>query len=184
MTIQHFISLDTETTGLEPGKNSRLIEIACCKVVNNKLTDDIFHEYINPTISVGTSEAIIGITDDMLKNKPIFGEIAEEFLEFIKGSTLVIHNASFDLSFLNYELKLAGFDTRVEDTCEVIDSLEIAKQKFPNEMHNIDSLARFLGILDETDEEIHDIRYDAQLVARVFIEMMRKKYADTPRNYH
>jgi len=181
---KEFISLDTETTGLEPGNNGRLIEIACCKVVNNKLTDDIFHEYINPTISVGRSEAITGITDDMLKNKPIFGEIAKEFLEFIKGSTLVIHNASFDLSFLNYELKLAGFDTRVEDICDVIDSLEIAKQKFPNEMHNIDSLARFLGILDETDEEIHDIRYDAQLVARVYIEMMRKKYAPRTRNYH
>jgi len=173
--IKEFISLDTETTGLEPGKNSRIIEIACCKVVNNKLTDDIFHQYINPTISVGIIEEITGISDDMLKDKPIFGEIAKELLEFIKGSTIVIHNASFDLSFLNYELELAGLDTRVEDICDFIDSQEIAKQKFPDEMHNIDSLARFLGVLDETNEEIHDVRYDAQLTARVFIEMMRKE---------
>jgi len=173
--VKDFISLDTETTGLEPGKNSRVIEIACCKVVNNKLTEDIFHQYINPTISVGISEEITGISNDMLKDKPIFGEIAKELLEFIKGSTLVVHNASFDLSFLNYELELAGLDTRVEDICNVIDSQEIAKQKFPDEMHNIDSLARFLGVLDETDEEIHDVRYDAQLTARVFIEMMRKE---------
>ena len=182
--MKGFISLDTETTGMKPGNNGRLIEIACCKVVNNKLTDNIFHEYINPTISVGTSEAITGITDDMLKNKPIFGEIAEEFLEFIKGSTLVIHNASFDLTFLNYELELAGFDTRVEDICDVIDSLEIAKQKFPDEMHNIDSLARFLGILNETDFDNHDARDSVQLTARVYIEMMRKKYAPGTRNYH
>ena len=173
--VKDFISLDTETTGLEPGKNSRLIEIACCKVVNNKLTEDIFHQYINPTISVGISEEITGIGNDMLKDKPIFSEIARELLEFIKGSTLVVHNASFDLSFLNYELELAGLDTRVEDICDFIDSQEIAKQKFPDEMHNIDSLARFLGVLDETDEEIIDVRYDAQLTARVFIEMMRKE---------
>ena len=173
--IKEFISLDTETTGLEPGKNSRIIEIACCKVVNNKLTDDIFHQYINPTISVGISEEITGIGNDMLKDKPIFSEIARELLEFIKGSTLVVHNASFDLSFLNYELELAGLDTRVEDICDFIDSQEIAKQKFPDETHNIDSLARFLGVLDETNEEIHDVRYDAQLTARVFIEMMRKE---------
>jgi len=173
--VKDFISLDTETTGLEPGKTSRLIEIACCKVVNNKLTDDIFHQYINPTISVGIIEEITGISDDMLKDKPIFSEIAKELLEFIKGSTLVVHNASFDLSFLNYELELAGLDTRVEDICDFIDSQEIAKQKFPDEMHNIDSLARFLGVLDETDEEIIDVRYDAQLTARVFIEMMRKE---------
>ena len=173
--VKDFISLDTETTGLEPGKNSRVIEIACCKVVNNKLTEDIFHQYINPTISVGISEEITGIGNDMLKDKPIFSEIARELLEFIKGSTLVVHNASFDLSFLNYELELAGLDTRVEDICDFIDSQEIAKQKFPDEMHNIDSLARFLGVLDETDEEIIDVRYDAQLTARVFIEMMRKE---------
>jgi len=173
--VKDFISLDTETTGLEPGKNSRLIEIACCKVVDNKLTEDIFHQYINPTISVGISEEITGISNDMLKDKPIFGEIAKELLEFIKGSTLVVHNASFDLRFLNYELELAGLDTRVEDICDFIDSQEIAKQKFPDEMHNIDSLARFLGVLDETDEEIIDVRYDAQLTARVFIEMMRKE---------
>ena len=170
--MKDFISLDTETTGLEPGNNGRIIAIACCKVFDNKLTDDIFHEYINPTISVGTSEEITGISDDMLKDKPIFREIVEEFLEFIKGSTLVIHNASFDLSFLNYELKLAGFDTRAEDICDVIDSLEIAKQKFPDEMHNIDSLSRFLGVIEEGDGEICDVRYDAQLTARVFIEMM------------
>jgi len=173
--VKDFISLDTETTGLEPGKNSRLIEIACCKVVDNKLTEDIFHQYINPTISVGISEEITGIGNDMLKDKPIFSEIARELLEFIKGSTLVVHNASFDLSFLNYELELAGLDTRVEDICDFIDSQEIAKQKFPDETHNIDSLARFLGVLDETNEEIHDVRYDAQLTARVFIEMMRKE---------
>jgi len=172
--IKEFISLDTETTGLEPGKNSRIIEIACCKVVNNKLTDDIFHQYINPTISVGISEEITGISDDMLKDKPIFGEIAKELLEFIKGSTLVIHNASFDLTFLNYELELAGFDTRVEDICDVIDSLEIAKQKFPDEMHNIDSFARFLDVIEEEDDKRCDNRYDAQLTARNFIEMMKK----------
>ena len=181
LNMKDFISLDTETTGLEPGKNNRLIEIACCKVVNNQLTEDIFHEYINPTISVGTSEAITGITDDMLKNKPIFGEIAEEFLEFIKGSTLVIHNASFDLSFLNYELKLAGFDTRVEDTCEVIDSLEIAKQKFPNEMHNLESFSRFLGILDETYFKGTLIN-DAKLVAQVFMEMMKEERIEHSRS--
>ena len=172
--LKEFISLDTETTGLEPGKNSRIIEIACCKVVNNKLTDDIFHQYINPTISVGISEEITGISDDMLKDKPIFGEIAKELLEFIKGSTIVIHNASFDLTFLNYELELAGFDTRVEDICDVIDSLEIAKQKFPDEMHNIDSFARFLDVIEEEDDKRCDNRYDAQLTARNFIEMMKK----------
>ena len=149
-----FIALDIETTGFEPNDNSRIVEIATCSFsfTDYKRGSILFfpflskHYYINPNISVGTSEAITGISDDMLIDKPLFIEIAEEFIGLIKDETLLLYDAAFDLSFLNYELELAGFDIRVEDICNVVDCREMAKKCFLKEnghMHNLDYLEKF-----------------------------------------
>jgi DNA polymerase-3 subunit epsilon len=126
------IVLDTETTGIEPSEGHRIIEIGCTEIINRQITkDNEYHQYIQPNRLVGDSERIHGIKDTFLKGKPKFEEIAEEFLDYIEGATLVIHNAPFDLGFLNHELKLMGTEQRIEDSCAIIDSLEVSKKQRP-----------------------------------------------------
>jgi len=168
--MERLIILDTETTGLEPSQGHRIIEIGCCEIIKRMPTDHEFHEYIQPNKSVGESVKIHGITDEFLKGRPVFEEIAEEFLEFIEGSTLVIHNAPFDLGFLNHELKLMGVEDLIENRCNVIDTLEMAKQKFPGAMHNLDALCRRFEI-DASARTVHGALLDAQILSQVYIAM-------------
>ncbi len=168
--MERLIVLDTETTGIEPSEGHRIIEVGCCEIVNREITESEFHEYIQPDRNVGESVKIHGITDQFLKEKPKFEEIAEEFLEYIDGATLIIHNAPFDLGFLNHELNLMGVEETIENRCQIIDSLEEAKTLFPGAMHNLDALCRRFEI-DASARTVHGALLDAQILAQVYLAM-------------
>ncbi len=169
--MERLIVLDTETTGIEPSEGHRIIEIGCTEIIDREITENNeYHQYIQPDRLVGDSERIHGIKDSFLKGKPKFEEIAEEFLEYVEGATLVIHNAPFDLGFLNHELKLMGVDQRIEDNCTIIDSLEVSKQQRPGTMHNLDALCRRFDI-DASARTVHGALLDAQILAQVYLAM-------------
>ncbi|CAC9435162.1 DNA polymerase III subunit epsilon [bacterium endosymbiont of Bathymodiolus sp. 5 South] len=169
--MSRLIVLDTETTGIEPSEGHRIIEIGCTEIVDREIIENNeYHQYIQPERLVGDSERIHGIKDSFLKNKPKFEEIAEEFLEYIEGATLVIHNAPFDLGFLNHELQRMGVEQTIEDNCTIIDSLEISKQQRPGGMHNLDALCRRFEI-DASARTVHGALLDAQILAQVYLAM-------------
>ena len=169
--MERLIVLDTETTGIEPSEGHRIIEIGCTEIIDREITENNeYQQYIQPDRLVGDSERIHGIKDSFLKGKPKFEEIAEEFLEYVEGATLVIHNAPFDLGFLNHELKLMGLDQRIEDNCAIIDSLEVSKQQRPGTMHNLDALCRRFEI-DSSARTVHGALHDAQILAQVYLAM-------------
>ncbi|HAU20011.1 MAG TPA: DNA polymerase III subunit epsilon [Gammaproteobacteria bacterium] len=169
--MERLIVLDTETTGIEPSEGHRIIEIGCTEIIDREITENNeYQQYIQPDRLVGDSERIHGIKDSFLKGKPKFEEIAEEFLEYIEGATLVIHNAPFDLGFLNHELKLMGDDQRIEDSCTIIDTFELSKQQRPGTMHNLDALCRRFEI-DSSARTVHGALLDAQILAQVYLAM-------------
>ncbi|SFV81630.1 DNA polymerase III epsilon subunit [hydrothermal vent metagenome] len=169
--MERLIVLDTETTGIEPSEGHRIIEIGCTEIIDREITENNeYQQYIQPERLVGDSERIHGIKDSFLKGKPKFEEIAEEFLEYIEGATLVIHNAPFDLGFLNHELKLMGDDQRIEDSCTIIDTFELSKQQRPGTMHNLDALCRRFEI-DSSARTVHGALLDAQILAQVYLAM-------------
>ncbi|MBA5248076.1 MAG: DNA polymerase III subunit epsilon [Gammaproteobacteria bacterium] len=175
--MERLIVLDTETTGIEPSEGHRIIEIGCTEIINRQITEDNeYHQYIQPMRLVGDSERIHGIKDSFLKGKPKFEEIAEEFLEYIEGATLVIHNAPFDLGFLNHELALMGVEQRIEDNCSIIDSLELSKKQRPGGMHNLDTLCRRFEI-DASERTVHGALLDAKILAQVYIAMTGGQFA-------
>jgi DNA polymerase-3 subunit epsilon len=161
------ISLDTETTGLTP--KDRIIEIACVEIVNRVKTGNNFHTYINPMVPISEGAAKVhGITDEMVADKEIFASIAPKFLEFIGNSTLIIHNAEFDLGFLNKELGLLGHN--LIDRARVIDTLKMARQKFPGSPASLDALCKRFSIsLEERDK--HGALIDAELLTHVYLHL-------------
>ena len=166
------IILDTETTGLVPEEGHRIIEIGALEMINRQLTDNRLHFYLNPERSIeqGAIE-IHGITDDFLIDKPLFKDIAAELVFFLKGAELIIHNASFDVRFLNHELKLAcqSFKT-LTYYCQVIDTLAIARQKHPGQRNNLDALCRRYHV-DYSNRDYHGALLDAKLLAQVYLLM-------------
>lgn len=168
--MERLIVLDTETTGIEIRDKHRIIEIGCCEILDREITNSEFHEYIQPDRAVGESVKIHGITDKFLVGKVKFEEIADEFLEYIEGSTLVIHNAPFDLGFLNHELKIAGIDKTIENMCNIIDSLALSKQQRPRGMHGLDALCRRFEV-DASSRVKHGALLDAQILAQVYLAM-------------
>ncbi len=169
--MERLIVLDTETTGIEPSEGHRIIEIGCTEIVDRVISEDNdYHQYIQPNRNVGDSVRIHGITDKFLIGKPEFEEIALEFMEYIDGATLVIHNAPFDLGFLNHELNLMDSDEKIEDKCTIIDSLELSKQQRPGTLHNLDALCRRFEI-DASARTVHGALLDAQILAQVYLAM-------------
>ncbi|MCH9746180.1 MAG: DNA polymerase III subunit epsilon [Proteobacteria bacterium] len=169
--MERLIVLDTETTGIEPSEGHRIIEIGCTEIIDREITENNeYHQYIQPDRNVGDSVRIHGITDKFLTGKPKFEEIVSEFMDYIKGATLVIHNAPFDLGFLNHELKLFGSEECIEDHCTIIDSLELSKQQRPGTLHNLDSLCRRFEI-DASARTVHGALLDAQILAQVYLAM-------------
>ncbi len=169
--MERLIVLDTETTGIEPSEGHRIIEIGCTEIIDREITEDNeYHQYIQPDRNVGDSVRIHGITDKFLTGKPKFEEIVSEFMEYVRGATLVIHNAPFDLGFLNHELKLFGSDERIEDHCTIIDSLELSKKQRPGTLHNLDSLCRRFEV-DSSARTVHGALLDAQILAQVYLAM-------------
>ena len=165
-----YIILDTETTGLEVRQGHRMIEIGAVVLNDRKKSEEHFHTYLNPSRLIDAEASQVhGIYNKDLEDKPSFDEIAEEFLEFIEGSTLVIHNAAFDVGFLNNELKLASSKyPMLEDICEIEDSLMIARDKFPGQRNSLDALANRFEV-SGYDRTFHGALLDANILADVYI---------------
>ncbi len=165
------IMLDTETTGLEYSEGHRVIEIGAVVVVNRELTDETFHQYINPQreIEAGAME-VHGISNDFLADKPLFAQVADALLEFIDGAELVIHNAAFDVGFLNHELSLCGHETPLEERCQITDSLLLARQKHPGARNNLDALCKRYAI-NNAHRTLHGALLDARILAQVYLAM-------------
>lgn len=164
------IVLDTETTGLDPSKGDRIVEIGCVELHNGIATGRTYHQFINPERAMSqTAFEITGISDDMLRDKPLFKDIAEDFLRFIGHDPLVIHNAQFDMKFLNWEL---GLVRRPElPLSQAIDTLEIARRKFPGSPASLDALCRRFKI-DSSARVKHGALLDCELLAEVYLELM------------
>ena len=167
-----FIILDTETTGLEVHQGHRIIEIGAVLLNDRKKSEEHFHTYLNPSRLIDEEASKVhGIMNEDLLDKPYFEEVAEEFLEFIEGSTLVIHNAAFDVGFLNNELKLASLKyPMLEDICEIEDSLALAKDKFPGQRNSLDALASRFDI-SGYDRTFHGALLDANILADVYMSL-------------
>jgi len=168
--MERLIVLDTETTGIKPSEGHRIIEVGAVQILDREITSTEFHEYVQPNRKVGESVNIHGITDKFLINKPQFNQISDDLLSFIKGATLVIHNAPFDLGFLNNELKIIGIKETIENICPIIDTLELSKQQRPGTMHNLDALCRRFGI-DTSARTRHGALLDAQILTQVYLAM-------------
>ena len=167
------VILDTETTGLSTLEKHRIVEIACVELNNQIATDKVFHTYINPQRSISKDAYNIhGYSDDFLSNKKTFSEISEEFLNFIKDKKIVIHNASFDLSFINYELRL--INQKPIDIKNVVDTLEIARTKYPGSPNSLDALCKRFSI-DNSKREKHSALLDCNLLKEVYINLLDQK---------
>lgn len=166
------VVLDTETTGLEAAAGHRIIEIGCVELANRRYTKNTFHRYINPErkVEAGALE-VHGIDDDFLSTQPIFGAIAEEFVQFVGGAELVIHNADFDVEFINHELRRLGTGPRdIRDICEVLDTLSMARRLHPGQRNSLDALARRYEV-DNSRRDLHGALLDAEILAEVYLAM-------------
>ncbi len=165
------IVLDTETTGMEPAEGDKLVEIGCLELENHLPTGRKLHLYLNPERDVPAGAvAVHGLTSEFLKDKPTFAEVVGEFLDFIgDDSKLVIHNAEFDMKFLNWELKTLGFPSL--DPRRAIDTVKMARLKFPGSPANLDALCRRFGI-DNTGRTLHGALLDSELLAEVYLELL------------
>ncbi|MBE0368894.1 DNA polymerase III subunit epsilon [Pseudoalteromonas sp. MMG013] len=170
--LKRQIVLDTETTGIDPKSGHRIIEIGCVELVNRRLTGNNFHVYINPQRSI-EEEAIDvhGITNEFLKGKPLFQDVAHEFFEFIKGAELVIHNAPFDVGFMDHEFAMLnqGYPL-THDYCEVLDTLVMARDLHPGQKNNLDALCRRYDI-DNAKRTLHGALLDSEILADVYLGM-------------
>ena len=166
------VVLDTETTGLEPAAGHRVIELGCVELVNRRPTGKRFHRYINPEREVerGALE-VHGISNDFLADQPKFAAVAQEFLEFVNGAELVIHNAEFDVQFLNHELRrLPELRQDVRECCGVLDTLVLARRLHPGQRNSLDALAKRYSV-DLSKRELHGALLDAQILAEIYLAM-------------
>jgi len=166
------IILDTETTGLEVEEGHRIIEIGCIELVNRRHTGNHYHQYVSPEREIEAAAGKVhGITSEFLSTQPLFQNIAEEFLAFVAGAELVIHNADFDISFLDYELSLAAKTLgMIGDHCQVLDTLQMARRMHPGQRNSLDALCRRYGVLT-SGRELHGALLDARLLSEVYLAM-------------
>ena len=165
------IVLDTETTGLEAKQGHYIIEIGCVEMIDRKLTGRTYHQYIKPEREVDAEAIEVhGITNEYLADKPYFKEVAQEFLDFVDGAELVIHNAPFDIGFLNVELERNKFALTMTDICTVVDSLVLARKKHPGQKNNLDALCRRYDI-DNGHRELHGALLDSEILADVYLAL-------------
>lgn len=166
------IVLDTETTGLEVSQGHRIIEIGCVELDNRRLTGNHYHQYVKPNrdIDQGAIE-VHGITNEFLADKPVFEQVASDFLEFVQGAELVIHNAPFDLGFLNSELQRLDLKiASLEESCRVIDTLIMARRKHPGQRNSLDALCQRYDV-DNSQRDLHGALLDAEILADVYLAM-------------
>lgn len=172
--MKRLIVLDTETTGLDVNDGHRIIELGCVEIIDRNITSNRFHQYINPKRAIDEGAQIVhGITNEMLENKPEFSSIIDEFLSFIENSTLVIHNAPFDLGFLSSEFLFCGKDKNYfEQQHEILDTLTISRKQYPGKRNSLDALCSRLEV-DNSDRNFHGALLDANLLANVYLKMTR-----------
>jgi DNA polymerase-3 subunit epsilon len=166
------VVLDTETTGLSWERGNRLVEIGCIELLERRPTGRRFQRYFNPgrELEPGAQE-VTGLTLEFLSDKPLFAQVAEEFLDFIRGAELIIHNADFDVGFLNYELNLLGVPLgRIHDHASVLDTLKLARERFPGQRNSLDALCRRLGV-DNGHRKLHGALLDAELLTEVYLAL-------------
>ena len=166
------IVLDTETTGLEPEQGHRIIEIGCVELIERRLTRNNFHQYLQPDREIDAAAVEVhGITNEFLRDKPHFADIAQDFIAYVEGAELIIHNAPFDVGFLDYELKSWQTNApRVETLCRVTDTLVLAKERHPGQRNSLDALCRRYGI-DNSHRDLHGALLDAEILADVYLAM-------------
>lgn len=164
------IVLDTETTGLEPKTGDRIVEIGCIELINHLPTDQKFHVYINPQRDMPTeAERVHGLSEAFLKDKPTFAQVAQGFVDFIGDAPLIIHNAPFDMGFLNVELARCGFSEMPPE--RAIDTLDMARKRFPGAKNNLDALCKRFNI-DNSHRTLHGALLDSEILAAVYLEMI------------
>jgi DNA polymerase-3 subunit epsilon len=167
------IFLDTETTGLSPESGDRIIEIGCVEMINRRLTGRHLHFYFNPERpNHEDAVRIHGLTDEFLADKPLFGSLADEILAYCEGAEIIIHNASFDVGFLNAELRRVSKGVFADHVASVLDTLVMAREMFPGKSNSLDALCRRLEV-DNTHRKLHGALMDAELLAEVYINMTR-----------
>ncbi|MDZ7924243.1 MAG: DNA polymerase III subunit epsilon [Marinagarivorans sp.] len=166
------VVLDTETTGLEPKQGHRIIEIGCVELVNRRLTGRHYHQYINPERLIDEGAmAVHGITNEYVADKPVFAAIVDDFRSFIDGAELVIHNAPFDVGFMDSEFKRLNRGLGVtSDICTVLDTLAMARFKHPGQKNNLDALCKRYGV-DNSQRDLHGALLDAEILADVYLFM-------------
>ena len=164
------IMLDTETTGLSHKEGDRIVEIGCVEIIDRFPTGEVYHKYVNPERSMPKPAFDVhGLSQEFLSDKPLFTDLADGFLEFIDGAKLVIHNAPFDIGFLNFELEKSGHS--IIAWSNVIDTLQMARQKYPGAANNLDALCRRFNI-DNSSREKHGALLDSELLAEVYLELI------------
>ncbi|WP_019556341.1 DNA polymerase III subunit epsilon [Thiomicrorhabdus arctica] len=167
------ILLDTETTGFDPHTGDRIVEIGAVELIKRKLTHNNYHQYVFPERSVPQDAIDVhGITDAFLKDKPLFSAIVEDFMEYVSGAELIIHNAPFDVGFINKELSLLKKNRwgKIEDHCMITDSLKMARKTYPGQRNSLDALCKRLGI-DNTNRTLHGALLDSEILADVYLTM-------------
>lgn len=164
------VVLDTETTGLSPKSGDRIVEIGCVELDNHLPTGRTFHEYINPERDMPEqAQAVHGLSEEFLSDKPVFADVSEAFNEFLGDSPLIIHNADFDMGFINAERERLGLDPLPRD--QAVDTVQMARKKFPGAQASLDALCRRFQI-DNSDRELHGALKDARLLAEVYLELI------------
>jgi DNA polymerase-3 subunit epsilon len=165
------VVLDTETTGLEVEQQHRVIEIGCVEIFNRRLTGRRYHQYLNPERDIDQgAQQVHGLTRERLAKEPTFSRVHPEFLEFIRDAELIIHNAPFDVAFLNAELARAELAHRIEDLCRVLDTLVLARQMHPGQRNNLDALCKRYSV-DNSHRDYHGALLDARILAEVYLAM-------------
>ena len=166
------IVLDTETTGLEPSQGHRIIEIGCVEMINRRLTGNNYHQYLQPDREIDEgAQAVHGISNEVLADKPRFSDIVKDFIEYLDGAELIIHNAPFDVGFIDHEFKLAGAEYgKVSTYCSVIDTLVMARKIRPGKKNNLDVLCKEYEV-NNAHRELHGALLDAELLSEVYLRM-------------
>ncbi|MPQ75788.1 DNA polymerase III subunit epsilon [Hydrogenovibrio sp. JE_KL2] len=167
------IIMDTETTGLDPKSGDKIIEIGAVELIERKLTHKNYHQYIQPERDVPEDAiAVHGITNEFLEDKPIFSDVVDDFMAFVAGAELIIHNAPFDVGFINHELSLLKNNRwgKIEDHCTITDSLKMARKSFPGQRNTLDALCKRFGI-DNSNRTLHGALLDSEILADVYLAM-------------
>ncbi len=166
------IIVDTETTGLDPKEGHRIVEIGCLEISNRHITDNRYHQYLQPNRKMDAQAAAVhGITDEFLQDKPRFADVVDKFMAFIKGAELIIHNADFDVGFINHELELLkqGWQP-LSHYCQIIDTLALARERHPGQKNNLDALCKRYNV-DNSNRQLHGALLDVEILAQVYLAM-------------